>query len=435
MKPLIFILVLVSVCTMKSYSQTDSTKGVAFEHSLTWEEILQKAQRENKDIFVDCYATWCSPCKWMDRDVYPIDSVGAFVNERFISVRLQMDTTQKDNDVTRQWYSTAHEMHSKYNIVGYPSFLFFSSDGRVLHKDMGFKDSEPFLAMARAAMDAKQQYYTLLTNYRNQNMACDLMPTLTDAAARVHQDSIVRQVSRDYIHRCVETLPEDQLWTVKKNILFLRRYSNNVMISDKIFQLFDKDIATIDSTMHDPHFSDGFIDEILYRDVVKLRVDQALAANIEPNWRRLEKAITKDYGCDHAKKNVLQGKIDYNRSKKDWNKYIKYFIKQEEIKGIDTARTGPVCAELNNSAFEIFEYSKNRRYLEKALFWVNASISMLPQPFPEELDTKANLLYKLGRRSEGLSLEEKSHAMAPGDRTIATNYEKMKTGQPTWVVQ
>jgi hypothetical protein len=88
--------------------------------------------------------------------------------------------------------------------------------------------------------------------------------------------------------------------------------------------------------------------------------------------------------------------------------------------------------DLNNCAFEVFEYSRNRKELEKALSWVNQSINMMARPFPEEMDTKANLLYKLGRKAEGLSLEEKSVSLAPGDKEIAANYEKMKHGLPTW---
>ena len=55
--------------------------------------------------------------------------------------------------------------------------------------------------------------------------------------------------------------------------------------------------------------------------------------------------------------------------------------------------------------------------------------------YPNEqdyLDTKANLLYKLGKKEEGLVLEEQAVALAPKDKDIQENYEKMKNGLPTW---
>jgi thiol:disulfide interchange protein len=47
----------------------DSSKGIRFEHGLSWAQVKEKAKAENKYIFMDCYATWCGPCKAMDKNV------------------------------------------------------------------------------------------------------------------------------------------------------------------------------------------------------------------------------------------------------------------------------------------------------------------------------------------------------------------------------
>lgn len=39
-----------------------NAQGVIFEKG-TWKEVLEKANRENKIIFVDIYTSWCGPCK------------------------------------------------------------------------------------------------------------------------------------------------------------------------------------------------------------------------------------------------------------------------------------------------------------------------------------------------------------------------------------
>ena len=57
--------------------ETDTSyHGIKWVTGLSWEQVLTKAKTENKFIFVDCYATWCGPCKVMDKDVYPNDTVG-----------------------------------------------------------------------------------------------------------------------------------------------------------------------------------------------------------------------------------------------------------------------------------------------------------------------------------------------------------------------
>jgi thiol-disulfide isomerase/thioredoxin len=415
------------------------SQGIAFEHGLSWQEVLQKAQRENKYVFVDCYATWCGPCKWMDKKVYPIDSVGVFMNQRYISVRIQMDTTPQDNEESRRWYAIAHTVEDKYHIGAYPAFLFFSPDGVVRHKDIGGKNITEFLSMVRAAMDPQQQYYTLLADYRSGKMNDTLMPVLADAARRVGQDSLSRHVCRDYMLHYLERLPEEQLWT-RENILFVYRFSIFVYSTDKIFQLYYQRRNTIDSVvhdMHDGHFSDALINEILYRYDVEPQVGKALTTTVEPRWHYLEKGISKNYDLIYAKKNVIEGRIEYYKAKKNWKKYIKYFFRQQEMNGIDNWQaSSPIMSiTLNNRAYEVFQYDDNKRELKKALIWVDRVLAAEKTPDPQAMDTKANLLYKLGKRSEGLNLEERSHAISPGDKEIAANYEKMKNGLPTWSLE
>ncbi len=57
----------------------ENNRGIKFENELDWQQVLAKAKAENKYIFVDCYATWCIPCKKMDTDVYSSQKVGDFL--------------------------------------------------------------------------------------------------------------------------------------------------------------------------------------------------------------------------------------------------------------------------------------------------------------------------------------------------------------------
>src|ERR1700679_216131 len=78
--------------------------GIQFQKGLTWDQVLQEAKTEHKYIFVDCYASWCAPCKWMDANIYSLQEVGNAYNKDFISVRVQIDTTKDDNEDIKNWY-------------------------------------------------------------------------------------------------------------------------------------------------------------------------------------------------------------------------------------------------------------------------------------------------------------------------------------------
>src|SRR5580658_553523 len=147
MKRFLIISILLIAGFLKASSQLDSIYGIAFLSNITWAELLQRARAENKYVFVDCYASWCEPCKRMDKEVYSNDTVGELMTPKFLSVKIQMDTSKQDNETIQSWYATAHDLAQQYKITAYPSFLFFSPDGEILHRDLGFRDVKGFIDM------------------------------------------------------------------------------------------------------------------------------------------------------------------------------------------------------------------------------------------------------------------------------------------------
>ena len=101
-------------------------KGVHFEHGLTWAQIQSKAKTENKYIFIDCFTSWCGPCKMMAQIVFPQEVAGDFFNKNFISVKMQMDKTAADDPNIKLLYDDAAEIEKDYHVVAYPTFLFCS---------------------------------------------------------------------------------------------------------------------------------------------------------------------------------------------------------------------------------------------------------------------------------------------------------------------
>src|SRR5436190_21670739 len=99
--------------------------GIQFDKNLSWQQLLLKAKQKHKYIFVDCYATWCAPCKKMELEVFPQKEVGEYMNSHFISVRVQMDTSKYDSEYTRNWYNDAHSLERQFKVSAFPTYLFF----------------------------------------------------------------------------------------------------------------------------------------------------------------------------------------------------------------------------------------------------------------------------------------------------------------------
>ena len=55
---------------------TEENEGVAFVHDKTFDQALAQAKQEGKMLFIDCYTSWCGPCKMLASKVFPQTKVG-----------------------------------------------------------------------------------------------------------------------------------------------------------------------------------------------------------------------------------------------------------------------------------------------------------------------------------------------------------------------
>ncbi len=111
-----------------------------------WEEALAKAKEEQKLLFVDAYATWCKPCKMMEKEVFTKENIATFYNENFISYKLDVDTKEGNN------------IADYYKVKGMPTFLFVDSEKNLRYQGEGYISQEAFMQLAQNALNPKKQY-------------------------------------------------------------------------------------------------------------------------------------------------------------------------------------------------------------------------------------------------------------------------------------
>lgn len=109
------------------------TKTVNFI-DLPFNGILQKARQEQKLVFVDCYTTWCQPCKWMDQYIFTLDQVSDSVNTAFVSLKMDMESKE------------GRELLKRYQVGAYPTFLILDASGNLVYKFVGARQKDEFLA-------------------------------------------------------------------------------------------------------------------------------------------------------------------------------------------------------------------------------------------------------------------------------------------------
>jgi len=113
-----------------------SAQGIEFFEG-TFEEAKELAQKNDKLIFVDCYTTWCGPCKRMSNSIFPDAGVGKVYNKHYIALKLDMEKEQ------------GMRFGQKYPVSAYPSMFYLDAEGEIIQKVVGGKTIQDFIAIGK----------------------------------------------------------------------------------------------------------------------------------------------------------------------------------------------------------------------------------------------------------------------------------------------
>ena len=113
---------------------TTMAQGIAFEpDGTTLEQASAKAKAEGKLIFLDCFTTWCGPCRKMALTVFTQEKVGSAMNPKFVSVKIDMESQY------------GAPLAKKLQVTAYPTFVIFNADLQEIGRFLGGSEADEFL--------------------------------------------------------------------------------------------------------------------------------------------------------------------------------------------------------------------------------------------------------------------------------------------------
>lgn len=107
-------------------------EGVAFIET-TLDEALAQAKAAGKLVFLDCQTVWCGPCRAMAKNVFSLPRVGEYFAERFVPLKMDMETGEGPD--------VAH----RYAVKAYPTMLVLDAEGNELRRIVGYRDATALL--------------------------------------------------------------------------------------------------------------------------------------------------------------------------------------------------------------------------------------------------------------------------------------------------
>ncbi len=119
---------------------TEISFAFDFEKSVLLSDVLETAKLQNKPVFLDLNAKWCTACKLMQRDVYNNDETASFFNSNFVNYMVDVESGE------------GPDLKLIYDINILPTLLWLDSKGRVLLKKEGACYNSELMKQAQNAL-------------------------------------------------------------------------------------------------------------------------------------------------------------------------------------------------------------------------------------------------------------------------------------------
>jgi thioredoxin-related protein len=135
----------IALCTLLMLFSLAGTLRASDKSKLHWypfEQGLAEAKKTNKKLLVDVYTDWCGWCKKMDADTYTDTGVESYLLEKYVVVKLNAESSTRQTYNGKQY--TERELASEFGVSGYPTTLFFKSDGSPITGAPGYYGAADF---------------------------------------------------------------------------------------------------------------------------------------------------------------------------------------------------------------------------------------------------------------------------------------------------
>lgn len=386
MKHLTFISLFIALFLFKTNAQ-----GIIFEEGKTFDQLIEQAKTENKVIFMDCFTTWCGPCKRLAAEVFPKEEVGNYFNAKFINSKFDMEKGE------------GPAIAAEFGVRAYPTLLWIDGDRKVVNRLVGLASPDLLIS---AGKQANNQAPGVLSELKGKYAAGNRKP--------------------EFMQSYVDALFNDGINIDKEFSEWLNVLSPADLQNERI----TKEIFTYTTHVRSPGMAYILKNKVYYSQVLGEKViqgkllqlaDKSMKDAIVQNDKSIFDTglkVLKDFGAADADEQINKLSMEYAARNNDWASYDKFatnYLKKSHNKD-------PYI--LNDIAWNYYLNVGDKKLLKKAEGWAFEAVNL--KNTSTNNITYAYLLYKNGNIKEAIKSCDYAILRAKEERVPTTGAEELK---------
>ena len=365
-----------------------SQDGIKFGKQ-SFAKTLEQAKKENKLIFLDAFASWCGPCKLLDKNVFPKKEVGDYFNANFLNLHIDMEKGE------------GIEIAKKYSIYSYPTLLFINGDGKVVYKAAGYMSPQELISIAKEAVNPENTLENKIAKFEAGEKDPEFLMGLIKNTYATDFSLAQKVATRYFQTRTDATYSKEEAGM----LLFFTK-----TIDDDLYKIFTAKKAELSTQIPESY---------LVEYDKQLKLNTVLQKSFDANTQSINESTflaegTKIYGEKEAKQLLNKINMDLFFTQKKYDDYAKsalsYYQNPKDF----------ATDELNNVAWNFYLYVTDKTLLTQVTQLCLEGIKK--EENSQNTDTLANVYYKLGDNKNAKLWAKKSIeiAKAKGDEYAST---------------
>jgi len=371
---------------------TFAQDGIQFQ-DIPFKDLVAKAKKEKKLVFIDAYASWCGPCKMMEKNVFVKKSVGDFFNKNFVNARIDMEKGE------------GREIAVKFGVRSYPTYLFLNGEGELVSQNYGYMEDSMFLLMAQDISSPNNTKGSLKERFAKGEKDPEFLINIIKLNS-TSDFEFAKKASERYFENKIKTeaLTKDEIGYL---LYFLKS------TEDPNYKTFVSRKSEIINFLPEKAYSD-FDHQLILSKVVAQSIDDK---NKKINEDYFMKTAEPLVGKEEAQIKLNQTKLAYYEQTANFTEYEKTAL--DYYKKTDSFEPN----ELLKAAWIFSEHIKNNSSLKKAAEWAEQSV--MRGETSENTYILAKLYFLTGNKENAKNFAEMSRNIAVQNNKDASLSEEL----------